>query len=187
MQCNIKIVQINFPKVTIWILNFRNEFDCSGVQKTRHMYNNPNPMRTSDFYRKTILILQVCIDLKYSKQESIYISLFVYHLYQGVDLMERFNYIVNAITNLHVHIKCPITKQSILHVCKLIELIKFIKLTMEKYSTEIYQTTLCLSQHQLYQALHIISNVRVSQPSHYFFTFCGRVMKAIHFIGIFSL
>lgn len=77
--------------------------------------------------------------------------------------MEKFSSAVNAITNLHVHIKCPITKQRIIHVCKLIELMKMIKLTMEKYATEIYHTTLCLSQHQIFQALKIISNVKVNE------------------------
>lgn len=75
--------------------------------------------------------------------------------------MEKYNNLIKTITNLHVHIECAMTKQSILSVCKLIELMKFVKITMKTYSTEIFNTTLCLSQYQLYQALYIITNAKV--------------------------
>lgn len=66
------------------------------------------------------------------------------------------------VTSLHVYIKCPMTKQNILSICKLIELLKMIKMTMEEHANDIFNTTLCLSQYQLYQALNIISNVKVT-------------------------
>lgn len=75
--------------------------------------------------------------------------------------MEKLNNITNTITNLHVHIKCAMTKQVILSVCKLIELVELIKLTMKIYSDEIFNVTTYLSQYQLYQALQIITNVKV--------------------------
>lgn len=74
--------------------------------------------------------------------------------------MEKLCNTINTVLNLHVHIKQPMTKQSIVCVCKLIEQMKLIKLTIKGYSTEIYNTTLCLSQFQLYQALQLISNVK---------------------------
>lgn len=76
--------------------------------------------------------------------------------------MEKFGNTISSITNLHAHLHCPMTKQSILNVCKLIELKKLVKLTMIGYSAAIHITCLCLSQYQLYQAVHIISNVKVS-------------------------
>lgn len=69
---------------------------------------------------------------------------------------------INAVMNLHIHIKQPMSKQSIICVCKLIELMKLVKLTIKRYTTEIFNTTLCLSQLQLYQALQLISNVKVN-------------------------
>lgn len=81
---------------------------------------------------------------------------------QGIEFMEKFTNAINTITNLHVHIKCAMTKQSILCVCKLIELIKLMKTTMNVYSAEIFNTTSCLSQYQLYQALQIITNAKVT-------------------------
>lgn len=65
------------------------------------------------------------------------------------------------VTNLHVYLKCPMTKQSILSICKLIELLKMVRLTMQEYATEIFNTTLCLSQYQIHQALLIIDNSKV--------------------------
>lgn len=54
------------------------------------------------------------------------------------------------------------TKQSILSICKLIELLKMVKKTLDDYSADIFNTTLCLTQYQLYQALFTISNAKVS-------------------------
>lgn len=75
--------------------------------------------------------------------------------------MEKYKNVINTITNFHVHIKCAMTKQIILSVCKLMELIKLVKITLKTYSTEIFNTTLYLSQYQLYQALHVITLAKV--------------------------
>lgn len=93
--------------------------------------------------------------------------------------MEKFSNAVNAITNLHVHINYPISKQSIIHICKLIELMRIIKATIEKYATDVYHTTLCLSQHQIYQALKIISNVKVRCVF-----FCTNEMCILKFVSM---
>lgn len=79
--------------------------------------------------------------------------------------MEKLNSAVTMITNLHASMNCPMTKQNILTVCKLIELLKMIRLTMENVAHEIFNATLCLSQYQLYQALTIIASVKVIYPS----------------------
>lgn len=146
-------------------MNLRNEFDCSGEVKSGHTHSNLNFVKTTDLYRKTLLILQVRAHEIISHFNPSPNKIRVYSKFQGIDLAEKFSTAVNAITNLHVHMKHPITKQSILHVCKLTELLKLIKLTMEKYATEINHTTLSLSQHQIYQALLIISNVKVNELS----------------------
>lgn len=67
------------------------------------------------------------------------------------------------VTNLHVFLKCPMTKQSILSICKLIELLKMVRLTMQEFATEIYNITLCLSQYQIHDILVIIANAQVSR------------------------
>lgn len=77
--------------------------------------------------------------------------------------METFNNTINTVTNLHVYIKCPMTKQCILSVAKLIELVKLLKFELKKYSNEMFNTILCLCQHQIYQALLIILYAKVSQ------------------------
>lgn len=53
------------------------------------------------------------------------------------------------------------TKQNILSICKLIELSKMIKHTMDGLAHKVFYTTLCMSQYQLYQALLIVANVKV--------------------------
>lgn len=67
------------------------------------------------------------------------------------------------VTNLHVFLKCPMTKQSILSICKLIELLKIVRLTMQEFATEIYNITLCLSQYQIHNILIIIANAQVGR------------------------
>ncbi|XP_055324262.1 WASH complex subunit 4 isoform X2 [Sitodiplosis mosellana] len=131
-----KDMPLHINQITTWIMCFRNEFGYSGRSKNQNQPLPNGDLKSSDLNRKVVLILQ------------------------GIDFIEKFNNLIKTITNLHVHIECAMTKQSILSVCKLIELMKFVKLTMKTYSTEIFNTTLCLSQYQLYQTLHIITNAK---------------------------
>lgn len=67
------------------------------------------------------------------------------------------------VTNLHVFLKCPMTKQSILSICKLIELLKMVRFTMQEFATEIYNITMCLTQYQIHNILVIIANAQVGR------------------------
>lgn len=100
--------------------------------------------------------------LKFVLKEFFLIHFILFSI-QGMDFIEKYNDSINIITNLHVHIKCAMTKQSILSVCKLVELMKITKITMKTFSTEIYNTILCFTQYQLYQVLHIIKNAKVKK------------------------
>lgn len=68
-----------------------------------------------------------------------------------------------------MHIKCPLTKQNILDICRLIELNKLVKLTLKGYSAKIHDICSCVSQYQLYQALMTISNAKVNETIQTFF------------------
>lgn len=94
------------------------------------------------------------------KLKGLYSSTY-YSFIQGIDFMEKLGNTINTIMNLHVHIKQPMTKQNIIHVCKLVELMKLVKSTIRGYATEVFDTTLCLSQLQLYHALQLISSAKV--------------------------
>lgn len=61
---------------------------------------------------------------------------------------------------MHVQLKCPMTKQIVLSICKLIEFLKIIKSTFTEYSTTILQTAQSLAQYQTYQVLFLISPAR---------------------------
>lgn len=74
--------------------------------------------------------------------------------------MEKLSATINSVTSLHVQLKCPMTKQIVLSICKLIEFLKTIKLTFEEYSASISQKALSLAQYQIYQVLFIISPAR---------------------------
>lgn len=74
--------------------------------------------------------------------------------------MEKLSTSISSITSLHVQLKCPMTKQSVLSICKLIEFLKIIKLTFTEYSSSISQTAQSLAQYQIYQVLFIISPAR---------------------------
>lgn len=120
----------------------RTEFDKSNTSKNANPSStDPNNVKIDEFNQKTLVILQ------------------------GVDFLEKLGNTINIVTNLHVHLKCPMTKQSILSLCKLIELAKMMKKTLEDSSTDIFNTTLRLTQYQLYQALLIISNSKVEENS----------------------
>lgn len=53
------------------------------------------------------------------------------------------------------------TKQNILSICKLIELLQMIKHTMDDLAHKVFYTTQCMSQYQLYQAMLIVANAKV--------------------------
>lgn len=74
--------------------------------------------------------------------------------------MEKLSSTINSVTNLHVQLKCPMTKQSVVSICKLIEFLKIIKLTFTEHASPIAQTAQSLAQYQMYQALFIISPAR---------------------------
>lgn len=79
--------------------------------------------------------------------------------------MEKLSTTINSVTSLHVQLKCPMTKQSVLSICKLIEFLKIIKLTFTEYSSSISQTAQSLAQYQIYQALYLISPARKTLSS----------------------
>lgn len=81
---------------------------------------------------------------------------------QGIELMERLGTTINSVTNLHAQVNCPMTKQSIAAICKLIEFLKMLKMIFDKYLAGIHVTVQCLAQHQIHQALTIIAGVKVS-------------------------
>lgn len=74
--------------------------------------------------------------------------------------MEKLSSTINAVTSLHVQLKCPMTKQIVLSICKLIEFLKIIKLTFTEHSSSISETAQSLAQYQIYQMLFIISPAR---------------------------
>lgn len=85
---------------------------------------------------------------------------FFYLFKQGIQLMEKLSSTINSVTNLHVQLKCPMTKQSVVSICKLIEFLKIIKLTFTEHASPIAHTAQSLAQYQMYQALFIISPAR---------------------------
>lgn len=76
--------------------------------------------------------------------------------------METLSSTINSVTNLHVHLKSPMTRQSIVSICKLIEFLKIIKLQFTEYSPTILLTAQCVTQYQMYQVLSIVSSAKVS-------------------------
>lgn len=76
--------------------------------------------------------------------------------------MEKLSSTISAVTSLHVQLKCPMTKQIVLAICKLIEFLKIIKLTFTEHSVSIAQTAQSLAQYQIYQVLFIITPARKS-------------------------
>lgn len=79
---------------------------------------------------------------------------------QGVELIDRLSSNINSVTKLHAHLKCPMTKQSIISICKSIELLQSAKLTFEHHSTSINSTAVCLTQVYIHQALTIIRRTK---------------------------
>ena len=75
--------------------------------------------------------------------------------------MEKLNETIRSITNLHVELKMPMAKQSVLSICKFIEFLKIMKLTFSEHSSTILSTIQSLAQYQMYQVLNIISTAKV--------------------------
>lgn len=114
------------------------KYGKSNQSCTKSPTNDSNSFNAEDLYQKVNLIIQ------------------------GIEMMEKLGSTINSVTNLHVHLKCPMTKQSIVSICKLIEFLKIMKLQFTEHSPVILLTAQCVTQYQMYQVLSIISSAKVS-------------------------
>lgn len=137
----------------------RNDLSTNELRQKTQSPVDLNSIKITEINQKVLLILQVSFFFLISNLYYLTNSFY----FQGLDFLDKLNSSVNMVTNLHVFLKCPMTKQSILSICKLIELLKMVRLTMQEFATEIYNITMCLTQYQIHNILVMIANAQVGR------------------------
>uniref|UniRef100_A0A1B0BTZ9 WASH complex subunit 4 N-terminal domain-containing protein n=1 Tax=Glossina palpalis gambiensis TaxID=67801 RepID=A0A1B0BTZ9_9MUSC len=81
-------------------------------------------------------------------------------LNQGIDIAGQVSFLIKGIVNCHEGIQIPMTKPSLLTICKLIELLKMIQLCLRNHTANIAKIINCLLQYFQYKILHLLSNCK---------------------------
>ncbi|XP_055844136.1 WASH complex subunit 4 [Episyrphus balteatus] len=77
-------------------------------------------------------------------------------LLQGLQYSGQLSYIIKAVINMHVLQQTAMTKNTLLSVCKFIEMLKMIQLVFQSDVESIAKTISCIVQYLQYKALQII-------------------------------
>lgn len=77
-------------------------------------------------------------------------------LLQGLQYSGQLSYIIKAVINMHVLQQTPMTKNTLLSVCKFIEMLKMIQLVFQSDVENIAKTVSCIVQYLQYKALQIV-------------------------------
>lgn len=82
-------------------------------------------------------------------------------LFQGVQYACEISHLLKTVTNLHVTLAKPMTKTSVLALCKLVELLKGIQHMYLHHNMTIAKSINHVVQHLAFQALSIIVSAKV--------------------------
>lgn len=83
-------------------------------------------------------------------------------LVEGIRTAGHFSYLVKAIVSAHENLQIPMTKQILLSICKLLEMLKMIQLCFNQHATNIAKVIHCILQYFQYKVLHLLNACKVS-------------------------
>ncbi|KAF4526331.1 hypothetical protein B566_EDAN012258 [Ephemera danica] len=77
-------------------------------------------------------------------------------LLQGLDYAVGLKRLITTVTNLHVSLAQPMTKTSVVALCRLVELLKYIQFMFHAHSVAVAESMNHVIQHLTYQAIGIV-------------------------------
>ncbi|XP_037817171.1 WASH complex subunit 4 [Lucilia sericata] len=78
-------------------------------------------------------------------------------LVQGMRTSGHLSYLIKGIVNSHENLQIPMTKQTLLSICKLLEMLKMIQLSFNEHATNIAKVIHCILQYFQYKVLQLIN------------------------------
>lgn len=84
-------------------------------------------------------------------------------LVQGIQTPGHLSYLIKGIINAHENLQMPMSKSTLLDICKLLEMLKMIQLTFNEHSANIAKVTHCVLQYFQYKVLQLINTCKVSR------------------------
>uniref|UniRef100_A0A1A9WID3 WASH complex subunit 4 n=1 Tax=Glossina brevipalpis TaxID=37001 RepID=A0A1A9WID3_9MUSC len=81
-------------------------------------------------------------------------------LNQGIDIGGQLSFLIKGVVNCHEGLQIPMTKSSLLTICKFIELLKMIQLCLRNHTANIAKIINSLLQYFQYKLLHLLSNCK---------------------------
>ncbi|KAK4871515.1 hypothetical protein RN001_015639 [Aquatica leii] len=81
-------------------------------------------------------------------------------LINGIKLVKKISDLIKWITNLHADAERPMTKSTLLALCKLMEVLKATQFIFQKKLMHLVYVILLISQHLTYKALLLLNNIK---------------------------
>ncbi|KAM7347457.1 strumpellin and WASH-interacting protein [Cochliomyia hominivorax] len=78
-------------------------------------------------------------------------------LVQGIRTAGHLSYLIKGIVNAHENLQVPMTKPTLLSICKLLEMLKMIQLSFNQHSTNIAKVIHCVLQYFQFKVLQLIN------------------------------
>ncbi|XP_073827838.1 strumpellin and WASH-interacting protein [Musca autumnalis] len=78
-------------------------------------------------------------------------------LMEGIRTAGHLSYMIKGIVSCHENLQKPMTKQTLMVVCKLLEMLKMLQLTFNNNATNISKIIHCISQYFQYKLLHLLN------------------------------
>lgn len=83
-------------------------------------------------------------------------------LVHGIRSSGHLSYLVKGVVSAHENLQVPMTKQNLLAICKLLEMLKMIQLCFNDNDTNIAKVVHCILQYYQYKVLQLINACKVS-------------------------
>lgn len=78
-------------------------------------------------------------------------------LMEGICTAGQLSYMIKGIVSSHENLQVPMTKQTLMVICKLLEMLKMIQLAFNNHSTNISKIIYCITQYFQYKVLHLVN------------------------------
>lgn len=83
-------------------------------------------------------------------------------LVNGIQTSGHLSYMIKGVINAHENLQIPMPKQTLLAICKLMELLKLIQQCFNQHSANIAKIIHCVLQYFQYKLLHLVNTSKVS-------------------------